>query len=148
MAYTDINTEDRLVQATFAEQLERELGWESVYAWNDETFGANSKLGQNDAREVMHTRDLSRAIQRSNPNLPQAALEAAIDKLGNALVYRTYSQHWAIFRPHRYGERTKVPNRAKPSRIKWLWRNFGDAKNRKIALSLCAEGTCECDKKA
>ncbi|MEZ6081221.1 MAG: hypothetical protein R3C56_37800 [Pirellulaceae bacterium] len=34
MAYTDINTEDRLVQATFAEHLERELGWETVYAWN------------------------------------------------------------------------------------------------------------------
>ena len=37
--YTDINSEDRLVQATFAEHLERKLGWESVYAWNDETFG-------------------------------------------------------------------------------------------------------------
>ena len=27
MAYTDINTEDRLVQATFAEHLEKTLGW-------------------------------------------------------------------------------------------------------------------------
>ncbi len=39
MAYTDINTEDRLVQATVAEHLEKVLGWESVYAWNEETFG-------------------------------------------------------------------------------------------------------------
>ena len=31
MAYTDINSEDRLVQATFAEHLEQQLGWESVY---------------------------------------------------------------------------------------------------------------------
>jgi len=39
MAYTDINSEDRLVQATFAEHLEKTLGWDSVYAWNQETFG-------------------------------------------------------------------------------------------------------------
>jgi type I restriction enzyme R subunit len=34
MAYTAINTEDRLVQATFAEHLEKELGWAGVYALN------------------------------------------------------------------------------------------------------------------
>lgn len=45
MAYTDINSEDRLVQATFAEHLENELGWESVYAWNQETFGPDGTLG-------------------------------------------------------------------------------------------------------
>ena len=46
MAYTDINSEDRLVQATFAEHLEEVLGWESVYAWNDETFGPGGTLGR------------------------------------------------------------------------------------------------------
>ena len=34
MPITDINSEDRLVQRTFAEHLERVLGWESVYAYN------------------------------------------------------------------------------------------------------------------
>jgi len=32
MAYTDINSEDRLVQATFAEHLKTQLGGESIYA--------------------------------------------------------------------------------------------------------------------
>ena len=32
MALTDSNSEDRLVQRTFAEHLEKVLGWESVYA--------------------------------------------------------------------------------------------------------------------
>ena len=41
MAYTDINSEDRLVQATFAEHLELVLGWDSVYAYNQESFGPN-----------------------------------------------------------------------------------------------------------
>lgn len=31
-------TEDVLVQQTTAEYLERQLGWESVYAYNAETF--------------------------------------------------------------------------------------------------------------
>jgi type I restriction enzyme R subunit len=30
MAYTDINSEDRLVQQTFAKHLEKVLGWERV----------------------------------------------------------------------------------------------------------------------
>jgi len=34
MAITDINSEDRLVQQTFAEHLEKVLGWESLYACN------------------------------------------------------------------------------------------------------------------
>ena len=78
---TDINTEDRLVQATFAEHLEQELGWESVYAWNHESFGANGTLGRNDTRDVVLTRDLRRAIERLNPELPPVAVEEAIRKL-------------------------------------------------------------------
>jgi four helix bundle protein len=36
---TDINSKDRLVQSTFADHLQHELGWNSVYAWNQENFG-------------------------------------------------------------------------------------------------------------
>ncbi len=39
MAITSINSEDRLVQKTFADHLQNVLGWESVYAWKAETFG-------------------------------------------------------------------------------------------------------------
>ena len=38
MAVTDINSEDRLVQQTFADHLEKVLGWDGVYAYNAETF--------------------------------------------------------------------------------------------------------------
>ena len=69
MAYTDINSEDRLVQATFAEHLERALGWDSVYAWNQETFGPAGTLGRVDTREIVLTRDLPAALGRLNPQL-------------------------------------------------------------------------------
>ena len=45
MAFTDINSEDRLVQTTFAEYLQTILGWESIYAWNDETLGPDGIAG-------------------------------------------------------------------------------------------------------
>jgi type I restriction enzyme R subunit len=53
MAVTNINGEDRLVQATFAEHLEKVLGWENVYAWNDETFGPAGTLGRADTKEAI-----------------------------------------------------------------------------------------------
>ena len=60
---TDINSEDRLVQATFAEHLEKALGWESVYAWNEETFGQEGTLGRADTHEVVLTRELRAALE-------------------------------------------------------------------------------------
>jgi len=35
-------SEDTLVQQTTAENLERQLGWELVYAYNTETFGVRA----------------------------------------------------------------------------------------------------------
>ena len=81
MAYSDINSEDRLVQNTFADHLEKSLGWESVFAWNEETFGPDGTLGRTDTRDVVLTRDLRSAVTRLNPDLPPAAVEEAVAKL-------------------------------------------------------------------
>jgi hypothetical protein len=70
MAITDIHSEDRLVQRTFAEHLENVLGWESVYAYNAETFGPQSTLGRASDREVVLVRDLRAALAHLNPDLP------------------------------------------------------------------------------
>jgi type I restriction enzyme R subunit len=56
MALTDINSEDRLVQKTFAEHLHDALGWDSLYAHNDETFGPSGTLGRGSEREVVLVR--------------------------------------------------------------------------------------------
>lgn len=69
MAYTDIHSEDRLVQATFAEHLERVLGWDSVYAFNQETFGPTGTLGRTSERDAVLVRDLRDALRRLNPQL-------------------------------------------------------------------------------
>jgi len=69
MALTDIKSEDRLVQQTFADHLHEVLGWDSVYAWNQETFGPDGTLGRRDQKEVAPTRDLRAAIIRLTPEL-------------------------------------------------------------------------------
>lgn len=93
MAVTPINGEDRLVQATFAKHLEQVLGWESVYAFNDETFGPTGTLGRTDTTDAVLTRDLRAALVRLNPALPSPAIDDALRQLTTWDVSRTLVQH-------------------------------------------------------
>lgn len=74
-------TEDTLVQKTTAEYLEQALGWESVYAYNQETFGPEGLLGRGSDREVVLVRYLRRALEGLNPGLPAAAYDDAVRQL-------------------------------------------------------------------
>jgi type I restriction enzyme R subunit len=93
MALTPINSEDRLVQATFAEHLKNKLGWEGVYAFNDETFGPGSTLGRKDTTEAVLTRDLHGALERLNPDLPPPAIDDAMRALTVHDFSRSMVQH-------------------------------------------------------
>ena len=90
---TDINSEDRLVQMTFAEHLEKVLGWKSVYAYNTETFGPAGTLGRNSERDVVLVRGVRSALERLNPDIPSAAREQAIEKLTRIAFARSLIQH-------------------------------------------------------
>src|SRR5215831_15244567 len=90
---TDINSEDRLVQQTFAEYLHDVLGWDSIYAWNHETFGPHGTLGRDSEREVVLVRDLRAALARLNPTLPESAREQAVEKLTRVDFSRSLVQH-------------------------------------------------------
>ncbi len=74
-------TEDNLVQLTTADYLERRLGWQSVYAYNTETFGPDGTLGRTNDGEVVLTRYLRRALENYNPGLPGGAYENAIREI-------------------------------------------------------------------
>lgn len=93
MAVTGINSEDRLVQATFAGHLKDNLGWESVYAWNEETFGPTGTLGRKDTTEAILTRDLRAALERLNPDLPRTAIDDAMRALTVHDFSRSLIQH-------------------------------------------------------
>jgi type I restriction enzyme, R subunit len=93
MPFTNINSEDRLVQATFAEHLEKQLGWENVYAWHEEVIGASGTLGRETKHEVVLKPQLREALVRINPELPIAAVEDAILKLTRHDLTRSLLQH-------------------------------------------------------
>lgn len=78
---TGINNEDRLVQQTFADHFRDCLKWDSVYVYNDETFGPAGTLGRASEREIILTRALRVAIQKLNPELPPVAVDDAIQTL-------------------------------------------------------------------
>ena len=93
MAVTPINSEDRLVQAPIARHLEQVLGWDSIYAWNEETFGHAGTLGRADARQAVLTRDLRAALGRLNSDLPDSAIDDAVRDLTVYDVSRSMVQH-------------------------------------------------------
>ncbi len=74
-------TEDTLVQQTTAEYLEQKLGWQSVYAYNNEDFGPNSLLGRTFDGEVVLTRPLRRKLTELNPGLPDEAYDDAVRQM-------------------------------------------------------------------
>lgn len=81
MTPISVYTEDTLVQQTTAEYLEQQLGWESVYAYNNEDFGPESLLGRESDREVVLIRILRAKIEALNPGLPATTYEDAVRQI-------------------------------------------------------------------
>src|SRR6266404_331568 len=90
---TDIHSEDRLVQQTFADHLRDRLGWDSIYAYNTETFGVQGTLGRASERDAVLVRDLGAALARLNPDLPELARQLAVEKLTRFDFSRSLIQH-------------------------------------------------------
>ena len=82
-------TEDTLVQQTTADYLPQQLGWESVYAYNNEDFGPASLLGRNSDREVVLTRTLREKLVELNPDLPDEAYDDAVRQITATVASQT-----------------------------------------------------------
>lgn len=82
-------TEDTLVQQTTAEYLENQLGWKSVYAYNNEDFGPDSLLGRNSDQEVVLIRTLRAKLIQLNPGLPDAAYDDAVRQITATVASQT-----------------------------------------------------------
>ena len=78
--------EDTLVQQTTADYLEEKLGWNSVFAYNNETFGTEGTLGRKSDKEIVLKRYLGEALVKLNPGLPDAAYQDAIRQIIDAPI--------------------------------------------------------------
>lgn len=73
-------SEDQLIeQAT--EDVLKELGWQVVSAWHNESFGEDSLLGRDNKTEVVLEKHLVAALKRHNPDLPDLAYKRAVEKI-------------------------------------------------------------------
>lgn len=78
---TGAYSEDQLVQQTMANYLEDQLGWRSVYAYNQEDFGPQSLLGRSSDREIVLVRILREKLVELNKGLPAEAYDDAVRQI-------------------------------------------------------------------
>ena len=70
--------EDRILQKSTAELLEKELGWKSVYAFDNEVLGEQGTLGRKTQCEIVLTRHLRMALKRLNPWMMDKQMTEAV----------------------------------------------------------------------
>ena len=85
-------SEDQLIQRSTAKFLEKELGWKSVYAFDQETLGANGTLGRTNYHEVLLTRHLGQALKQLNPWLTDKQLQECMERMTEHISSQTLMQ--------------------------------------------------------
>ncbi len=110
-------SEDALVEQP-AIDLFSEIGWETANCWG-ESFGENSTLGRETPNEVVLVSRLRPALQSLNSDLPNEAIDLAIEELvkdrslmspaqANREVYRLLKDGVRIFVPSEEGDTVEV----------------------------------------
>ena len=79
-------SENILVQESAGYLLERELGWEVVFAYNAEQQGKDGTFGRISYHEILLTRYFRQALQRLNPWLTSAQLDESQKKMESRLM--------------------------------------------------------------
>jgi len=85
-------TEDRLVQQTVANYFHDQLGWESVFAYNEEVLGVDGTLGRASEDEYVLVRYLRQALEDLNPRLPVEAYESAVKQIIETSITKSLVQ--------------------------------------------------------
>ena len=85
-------SEDQLIQKSTADFLEKELGWKSVYAFDQETLGVNGTLGRNSYHEVLLVRHFSKALKTLNPWLTDKQLQECVERMTEYMSSQTLMQ--------------------------------------------------------
>ena len=85
-------SEDLLIQKSTADFMEKELGWKSVYAFDQETLGGNGTLGRNSYHEVLLTRNFSKALKALNPWLNEKQLQECVERMTEHMSSQTLMQ--------------------------------------------------------
>lgn len=85
-------SEDQLIQKSTAEFMEKELGWKSIFAFDQEKLGTDGTLGRITYHEVLLTRHLRQALKRFNPWLTEKQLQECLDSMTEHMSSQTLMQ--------------------------------------------------------
>jgi type I restriction enzyme R subunit len=85
-------SEDKLIQQSTADFLEKELGWKNVYAFDQEILGENGTLGRNSYNEVLLAGHLRQALKRLNPWLTDKQLHECMERMTEHISSQTLMQ--------------------------------------------------------
>lgn len=75
-------SEDNFIEQT-AIGIFREMGWQTANVYQGERFGASGTLGRASEVEVILRERFLEAVRKLNPDLPQAAYEAAFEEINS-----------------------------------------------------------------
>jgi len=85
-------SEDQLIQRSTAEFMEKELGWKSIYAFDQETLGENGTLGRTSYHEVLLKRHFCKALKALNPWLTDKQLQECMERMTEYMSSQTLMQ--------------------------------------------------------
>lgn len=74
-------SEDNLIEQTAIDIFFNQLGWDTLLAFNKESFGEGSTLGRLNKKEVIIKKIFLEKLKQFNPNLPDQAYNLAYEKL-------------------------------------------------------------------
>lgn len=74
-------SEDNLIEQTAIDLFFNRLGWDTLLAYNKESFGEGSTLGRLNKKEVVLKKIFFEKIKKFNPDLPEQAYNQAYEKL-------------------------------------------------------------------
>ena len=74
-------SEDNLIEQTAIDLFFHQLGWDTLLAYNKESFGEGSTLGRLNKKEVVLKKVFLEKLNEFNPGLPEQAYNQAYEKL-------------------------------------------------------------------
>lgn len=83
-------SEDNLIEQTAIDLFFNKLGWDTLLAYNKESFGEGSTLGRLNKKEVVLKRIFFEKLKEFNPNLPEQAYNQAYEKLTEESITKSF----------------------------------------------------------
>lgn len=85
-------SEDNLIEQTAIDLFFNRLSWDTLLAYNKESFGEGSTLGRLNKKEVVIKKTFLEKLKQFNPNLPQKAYLEAYEKLTEESITKSLAE--------------------------------------------------------